>query len=86
MSENLKILGWNCRGASGMNKLNRIRRLMKELKLDIVALVETQVDENRVSRFCLKFTKHWNWLTLTTKGFSGEIIILWFKWIGKLLL
>lgn len=48
MCENLKIIGWNCRRILGLDKFNRVRILMKDFKVDIVALVETRADENRV--------------------------------------
>lgn len=82
MCDNLKCLGWNCRGVSGFDKLNRIRRLIGTLQLDLVALVETRADENRVARFCSKFAKNWNWAAVAAEGYSGGIIVLWQKRIG----
>lgn len=82
MSNNLKCLGWNYKGASGLNKLNRIKCLIGNLQLDLVDLVETQADENRVARFCSKFAKSWNWAAVAAEGYSRGIIALWQKWIG----
>lgn len=60
MIDNLSILGWNCRGSTGKDKVNRLRGLMKESRLDIIALVETWADDTGISSFCDKFAKFWN--------------------------
>lgn len=43
-----------------MDKIHRIRRLINNLKVDLITLVETKVDESRVNHFSTKFSKHWN--------------------------
>lgn len=75
ISGKLYILGWNCRGSTSKDKLNRLKRLMKENILDIIALVETKVDDEMVSHLCSKFAKFWNWVAIPAEGYFGGIII-----------
>lgn len=84
MNVNINIICWNCRGASGLDKINRIRSMKKDLKLDLIALVETRADDSRIRCFCSKFSKQWNWDSTSSKGYSRGIIILWHQKIGKI--
>lgn len=84
MTMNINMICWNCRGTSGWDKMNRIKTMKKEFKLDIIALVETRADDLRIRRLCAKFSKQWNWASIAAEGYSGGIIILWLRKIGKI--
>lgn len=84
MTGKLNFLGWNCRGTTGKDKINRIRRITMENHIDILALVETRANGDRVVRFCNHFARNWNWVAIPADGYSGGIIILWRKQIGKI--
>lgn len=45
------ILCWNCRGLWNSNMRNRMWELIKKHQPQIVFLVETRADEERVSQF-----------------------------------
>lgn len=65
-----------------MDKFNRIHSLQKELKVDIIALIETRVIDSRIKCFCSIFPNRWNWAAIIADGYSGRIIILWLRKIG----
>lgn len=77
-------MGWNYRGSMGKDKLFRIRRLMRDNRVDIFALVETRVNTERVFRLCTPFVKKWNWVAIASDGYSRGIIILWLKHLGRI--
>lgn len=65
----LNIIGWNCRESIVKDMLNRLQRIMKDNFIDIIALVETRADDERVYHLCSKFAKSWNWVALLTEGY-----------------
>lgn len=77
-----KIICWNCRGISAAGTFSRVLRLIRIYKPDIVCIVETRTDSDRVDRFCRKIPKHWDWAAILSIGFSGGIIVLWHKSLG----
>ncbi|KAJ0971107.1 hypothetical protein J5N97_019066 [Dioscorea zingiberensis] len=81
--EDIKLLCWNCRGSANPKTVARIRALMRNLKPDVMCLVETRADENRALKLCEKFTKHWEWAAIPAIGMSGGIITLWNPRVGQ---
>ncbi|KAJ0965278.1 hypothetical protein J5N97_026416 [Dioscorea zingiberensis] len=79
----MRVLQWNCRGASGRDTVDRIQWMLNNLDVTILCLVETRADNERISRFCEKFKRKWEWAAIPAMGYSGGIIILWKKNIGK---
>ncbi|KAJ0960379.1 hypothetical protein J5N97_001796 [Dioscorea zingiberensis] len=78
----LKILCWNCRGSSNPKTLNRIKSLIRRCQPDLVCLVETRADSNRIDNFCKKFNKGWHWAGIPSQGMSGGIVTLWKQRVG----
>lgn len=56
---------------------------MKKIKPIIFCLVETKADGDRLSRFCSKLGKRWNWAAIIADAFSGGIIAIWNKNLGS---
>lgn len=77
-------MGWNYRGYTSKDKLNRIRRLMSEYHIDVFALVETWANEKWVHHLCSFFAKNWNWAAIPADGYSEGIIVLWVKHLGRI--
>lgn len=86
MTGKLNIIGWNCRGSTGKDKLCRICRIMKDKRVDIFALVETRANEDPIYRLCTQFVKFWNWVSIPATGYSGGIIVFWLKTLGRIFL
>lgn len=84
MTRNLNIIGWNCRGSTRKDKINRMRRLISENHINIFALVETRANDERVLHLCSHFAKSWNWVAIPMDGYSRGIIILWLKYLGRI--
>ncbi|XP_039119691.1 uncharacterized protein LOC120255989 [Dioscorea cayenensis subsp. rotundata] len=72
------------RGTTGRDKINRIRRIMRENHVDLFALVETRANEDRILRLCNQFARVWNWVAIPANGYSGGIIVFWLKHLGKI--
>lgn len=70
-------------GLSGRDTTFRIKHLMKNLNPLVFCLVETKADNERLDKLCSKIGNIWPWATLMAEGYSGGIIILWQKHIGK---
>lgn len=84
MTGKFNILGWNCRGSTGKDKIFKIRRLFQENNIDMLALVETRANCDRAFRFCNQFAIYWNWVAIPADGYFGGIIILWPKNLGRI--
>lgn len=78
-----KIVCWNCRGVSGRDTSARIKQLMKQLNPFIFCLVETRADNSRLDIFCSKLGQKWAWAAIAADGFSGGLIVIWQKQLGK---
>ncbi|XP_039141957.1 uncharacterized protein LOC120279156 [Dioscorea cayenensis subsp. rotundata] len=78
-----KLCCWNCRGLSSRDTCARIFRLIHQDKLSILCLVETRANSDRISKFCSKLSKSWDWAAILADGFSGGILVCWKKGIGQ---
>lgn len=78
----LKIIAWNYRGISNSQTINRIQDLIRSRSPDIMCLVKTQADKERINRFCLKFVQGWIWVAIPSTGFSSGIIVMWRHMVG----
>lgn len=83
MMSSLKVICWSCKGAMGLDKINRIQLLAKEHNPMIICLIEIRAYFDRIDRFCSRFARHWNWAAITVEGYySGGIITLWQDRLG----
>ncbi|KAJ0984926.1 hypothetical protein J5N97_003282 [Dioscorea zingiberensis] len=80
--ETVKILCWNCRGASNPRTVSRIKSLMKSCQPDLVCLVETRANDNCVIKLCKTFSRCWEWAAIPAQGMSGGIITFWKQEVG----
>jgi exonuclease III len=72
-----KIISWNVRGMNELEKKTKIRRLLREWKVDIVCLQETKVEviireEVRNVWECI----HVDWVYLGSRGALGGILLM----------
>ncbi|XP_039146778.1 uncharacterized protein LOC120283989 [Dioscorea cayenensis subsp. rotundata] len=56
---------------------------MKQLNPFIFCLVETRADNSRLDIFCSKLGQKWAWAAIAADGFSGGLIVIWQKQLGK---
>jgi len=73
----LKVIASKCRGISNMIIFNRVKDILRSRKPNIVCLVETCANVERVNHFCCNFNQRWEWAMIPYSGFSGTIIVLW---------
>ncbi|XP_039123479.1 uncharacterized protein LOC120260105 [Dioscorea cayenensis subsp. rotundata] len=78
-----KLICWNYRGISSRDTSSRVFRIIQSHKPAVVCLVETRADSDRLDRFCRKIPKTWDWAAVLANGFSGGIIVMWHKSIGR---
>lgn len=78
----LKIVTWNCRGLSNPQLNSRIRDLMARLKPNFLCLVKTKANTIRISCFCRKYSRWWDWAAIPSSGLSGGILAVWNKLVG----
>lgn len=56
----INVICWNCRGLSNLVTRNCIKDLLNKHKPQILCLVETRANEDRVLRFCNRMSKCWD--------------------------
>ncbi|XP_039118690.1 uncharacterized protein LOC120254702 [Dioscorea cayenensis subsp. rotundata] len=78
-----KIICWNCRGISARDTSARVFRFIKKFKPQVVCLIETRANLERLDRFCKKVPNQWGWAVILADGYSGGIIVLWNTVIGQ---
>lgn len=72
----IKVLSWNCRGASNPTFMRNLRDLIAIHKPTILALLETRVSGPVADRVCQQIG--WgSWYRVEAAGFSGGIWIFW---------
>lgn len=79
-----KLVCWNCRGISGRDTSSCVRYMMKKINPIIFCLVETREDNGRINNFCSKLGHKWAWAAIVAGGYSGGIIVIWKKQVGKI--
>ncbi|GMP52745.1 hypothetical protein CsSME_00018448 [Camellia sinensis var. sinensis] len=72
----MKVLLWNCRGATNPHFLRHFNNLMKDHRPQLVVITETRVGGTRGATLCqnLGFPKHH---IVETHSFAGRIWLLW---------
>jgi len=72
----MNIISWNCRGLGNVKAVPSLKDLIRVYKSDIVILIETLVDSNKISDLCyiLGFENHFS---VDQIGQSGGLAILW---------
>ncbi|XP_072980120.1 uncharacterized protein [Typha angustifolia] len=78
----LKTLVWNCRGARKKEALDRCRVMIRDHKLDMLALLETHTSWLEAEQVAKKLRRGWAWFAIPAQGRSGGILVLWNKEIG----
>lgn len=78
-----KIFCWNCRGISNRSTMDRIRSTMAQINPNILCLLETKANTDRVHRFCDTLRNKWNWAAIPAFGLSGGILVLWNHLVGR---
>lgn len=78
-----KIMCWNCRGVLGRDTSTHIWHMIKTHNPLIFCLVETRADSVRLEKFCNRLGRAWHWAAILLEGYSGGIIIIWKKHIGR---
>jgi len=74
--ESMNILVWNVRGANGPGRALMIRGRIREVKPDIVCLVEHKVKLKKLARFKRAIWPH-EWVGNSLVVDSGRILVLW---------
>lgn len=70
----MNILSWNCRGINYSSKRQRLRDIIVDNQIDIVAIQETK-KENFTTRQLKTISNHLDlWLWLPSVGRSGAIL------------
>jgi hypothetical protein len=73
-----KILSWNVRGLNEVKKRLRVRRLLRQWKVDIVCLQETKLE--RIMHGLVRSLwgcPYLEWSYVASIGASGGILLLW---------
>ncbi|XP_072969262.1 uncharacterized protein [Typha angustifolia] len=78
----LKTLVWNCRGARKKEALDRCRVMIRDHKLDMLALLETHTSWFEAEQVAKKLGRGWSWFAIPTQGRVGGILVLWNKELG----
>ena len=73
-----KILSWNVRGLNEGKKRSRVRRLLRQWKVDIVCFQETKLDMITPSVVqSLWSCPYMEWCHMDSIGASGGILLMW---------
>lgn len=65
----LTLVFWSCRGLCHSDSLNYLKEVVKNLKLDIVFLMETKISKGRIKNV-FKFLKFKSFFIFEAIGFS----------------
>lgn len=72
----MKILSWNVRGLSALDKKRLVKRALKNLECDIVLMQETKIIDKNMNDF-IKSCYNWNGLSQSSRGSAGGLGVLW---------
>lgn len=72
----MKINSWNVRGINASDKRKRIKRLVDDMKSDIVLLQETKLSQESYEKTLFKWSK-WSSFHSPSIGASGGLAVLW---------
>jgi hypothetical protein len=73
-----KIISWNVQGMNELEKRTKIRGLLREWKIDIVCLEETEMEVISMEVVHSVWgCAHVDWVYLSSKGASGGILLMW---------
>ncbi|XP_072967970.1 uncharacterized protein [Typha angustifolia] len=78
----IKAVVWNYRGARKKEALDRCRVMIKELKMDMLALLETHTSWDEAEQVTRSLGCCWAWFAILAQGKSRGILVLWKKDIG----
>ncbi|RHN78278.1 putative endonuclease/exonuclease/phosphatase [Medicago truncatula] len=72
----MNVISWNCRGLGNVKAVPCIKDLIRVYKSDVVILIETLVESNKISDLCytIGFDNHFS---VDCIGRSGGLAILW---------
>lgn len=76
MNKACKIGAWNVRGLGKKTRQNEVRNLIQNESLNVCAILETHVKENKVSEVCGKIFGNWLWASNARWSPSGCRIML----------
>ena len=72
----MKINSWNVRGINASDKIKKIKRLVDDMKSDIVLLQETKLSQESYEKTLFKWSK-WSSFHSPSIGASGGLAVLW---------
>jgi exonuclease III len=70
-----KLISWNVRGMNELEKRMKIRRRLREWKVDIVCLRETKMEV--INLEVVRSVEVYFWLYLGSTGASRGILLMW---------
>lgn len=72
----MNFLSWNCRGLENPRAVRVLGDLVKSRNPDLIFLIETLCDDDKVSRLMVKlgFDNHW---IVSRSGRSGGLVMAW---------
>lgn len=76
MTQNLKILCWNCRGASSGEFLREMKDFRKRFNPAVIILMEPKISDTTADAVCRKLGKN-QWIRSEAEGFCGGVWCLW---------
>lgn len=71
------IQSWNIQGLHKSLKQKEVQRMASDLKVDVLCLLETKLDERKAGFFSNNFFAGWNIHTNCGASLGGRIILLW---------
>ncbi|KAL3646608.1 hypothetical protein CASFOL_009575 [Castilleja foliolosa] len=73
----MKIVSWNIRGLSTASRQKGVKALVVSHNVDIVGLLETKLDDNRLRSFMTFHFSGWNQVNNFDTHVAGRILVLW---------
>ena len=74
----IKILCWNVQGLNDIEKRKLIKGVVRNQKLDLVCLMETDVKEMSVQMVnYVGVGRFLNWASVDARGAAGGLLLFW---------
>ena len=73
----MTILVWNVRGINDPLKQKSMVARIRQLKIQLVCLLETRVKENKSQQIIDRYFHGWNWINNYSSAYNGRIWLLW---------
>ena len=74
----IKILCWNVQGLNDIEKRKLIKGVVRNQKLDLVCLMETNVKEMSVQMVnYVGVGRFLNWASVDVRGAAGGLLLFW---------